>query len=58
MEMVDTYQRFSTFLEDLTTVTADDVWRVARTYLVETNRTVGWFVPSGPVDESRPGVES
>jgi zinc protease len=58
MEMVDTYQRFSTFLEDLTTVTADDVWRVARTYLVETNRTVGWFVPTGPADERQPDVES
>jgi len=27
-------------------VTAADVQRVAQTYLVETNRTVGWFVPT------------
>ena len=46
MEMVDSYTRFYTFLDDLTMVTAADVQRVARTYLVETNRSVGWFVPS------------
>ncbi len=46
MEMVDRYTRFNTFLDDLTTVTAADVQRVAQTYLVETNRAVGWFVPS------------
>ncbi len=46
MEMVDSHTRFQTFLEDLTTVTAADVQRVAQDYLVETNRTVGWFVPA------------
>jgi zinc protease len=46
MEMVDSHTRFHTFLDDLTTVTSTDVQRVAQTYLVETNRTVGWFVPS------------
>ena len=47
MEMVDSYTRFHTFLDDLTTVSAEDVQRVAQTYLTETNRAVGWFVPSG-----------
>ena len=44
--MVDSYTRFHTFLDDLMTVNAADVQRVAQTYLVETNRTVGWFVPT------------
>jgi zinc protease len=46
MEMVDSYTRFHSFLDDLVTVTAADVQRVAQTYLVETNRTVGFFVPT------------
>jgi zinc protease len=46
MEMVDSYTRFHTFLDDLAAVTAADVQRVAQTYLVETQRSVGWFVPT------------
>ena len=46
MDMVDSYTRFHTFLDDLVTVSGDDVQRVAQTYLVDTNRTVGWFVPA------------
>ena len=34
------------FEEDLEKVTKDDVQRVAKKYLAETNRTVGWFVPT------------
>jgi zinc protease len=45
MDMVDSYARFDSFLDDLSTVTAADVQRVAQTYLVERNRSVGWFVP-------------
>ncbi|HEU5316509.1 MAG TPA: pitrilysin family protein [Chloroflexota bacterium] len=44
-EMAHGWRRFETYLEDLARVTADDVLRVARTYLVERNRTVGWFLP-------------
>jgi zinc protease len=47
MEMVDSYTRFASFLDDLATVTAADVQRVAQTYLVDTNRSVAWFVPTG-----------
>jgi zinc protease len=46
-DMVDNYTRFATFLDDLAAVSAADVQRVAQTYFVETNRTVGWFVPEG-----------
>ena len=45
--MVDTYTRFATFLDDLAAVSAADIQRVAQAYFVETNRTVGWFVPEG-----------
>jgi zinc protease len=47
VDMVDSYTRFDSFLDDLATVTAADVQRVAQTYLVERNRSVGWFVPDG-----------
>jgi hypothetical protein len=50
MDIVDSYTRFHTFLDDLVTVSAADVQRVAQTYLVETNRTVGWFVPTETTD--------
>ena len=46
MEMVDTYRSFDALLDRLAAVTAADVQRVAQTYLIETNRTVGWFVPT------------
>jgi zinc protease len=58
MEMVDSYSRFHTFLDDLTTVTAADVQRVAQTYLTETNRTIGWFVPTQMPDSPQPVSDS
>jgi zinc protease len=54
MDMVDSYTRFHTFLDDLMTVGAADVQRVAQSYLVETNRTVGWFVPSEMAESPQP----
>ncbi len=47
MEMVDTYRRADTLVEELERVTPDDIRRVAATYLVPTNRTVGWLLPDG-----------
>jgi len=35
------------YLDDLAAVTADDVQRVAQTYLVPSNRTTGWFASRG-----------
>ena len=45
-EIVASYKMYSTFLENLMAVKKADVQRVAAKYLRETNRTVGWFIPS------------
>lgn len=39
---------FETFLDRLVAITVEDVHRVANTYLVRRNRTVGHYVPQGP----------
>ncbi|MDQ3810895.1 MAG: insulinase family protein [Chloroflexota bacterium] len=39
---------WETFPASLQQVTSDDLQRVARTYLVEQQRTAGWFMPSEP----------
>jgi zinc protease len=46
LEMVDRHERMDTVLDELAGVTPDDVLRVAREYLTEDNRTVGWFKPT------------
>ncbi len=46
-EVLDSYQRRNTILDDLRAVTPGDIQRVAQTYLVEQNRTVGVFTPTG-----------
>ena len=45
-EIVASYKMYSTFLDRLMAVTKADVQRVAAKYLTESNRTVGWFIPS------------
>ncbi|HEY8447852.1 MAG TPA: pitrilysin family protein [Thermomicrobiales bacterium] len=47
MEIVDSYQRALTLPEEIERVTPEDVRRVAATYLIPTNRTVGWVLPEG-----------
>ena len=44
-EVLDRYSRLDTLLGELAAVTATDVQRVAREYLVEAHRTVGHFIP-------------
>ncbi len=46
LEMVDSYTKMDRLPQELAAVTPDDVLRVARKYLVEDNRVVGWFLPS------------
>lgn len=48
------YEFFLSFEERLRAVTLDDIHAVARTYLQPSQRTVGWFVPTGenPTDEN------
>lgn len=45
MEMLGDWRRFDTFVDHLSTVTAEEVQRVAQKHLQPTNRTVGWFEP-------------
>lgn len=45
-EITDSYKRYATFLDDLVQVKKSDVMRVAAKYFAETNRTVGWFIPT------------
>ena len=47
LEMVDDHHRMDGLLGELAAVTPEDVLRVARAYLGEDNRVVGWFVPEG-----------
>lgn len=46
-ETISSWTYLNTLLPKIKEVTAADVQRVAKTYLTEDNRTVGWFVPSG-----------
>ncbi|MGE5141094.1 MAG: M16 family metallopeptidase, partial [Rudaea sp.] len=46
LDIVASYRMYDTFLENLEKVTKDDIQRVAAKYLAETNRTVGWFLPT------------
>ncbi|HMQ29272.1 MAG TPA: pitrilysin family protein [Chloroflexaceae bacterium] len=52
-EVLDSYRRVDTLLEDLAAVSADDVRRVAQTYLTERRRVVGHFVPAEEQGEAR-----
>ncbi|MHB0856492.1 MAG: M16 family metallopeptidase [Anaerolineae bacterium] len=47
LDMVDDHRRMDGLLDEIAAVTAEDVLRVANTYLTESNRTVGWFYPEG-----------
>lgn len=49
-ESVASWKLLNTYLDGIRAVTADDVMRVANTYLVEENRTVGTLIPL-PISE-------
>ena len=46
-EIAGDWRRAETYLDDLDRVSPADVQRVCAKYLVERNRTVGWFIPEG-----------
>jgi zinc protease len=50
LESIFCAEAYDEALERLAAVTPEDVQRVAKQYLTERNRTVGWFVPT-PEDE-------
>lgn len=52
-EIVASYKMYGTFLDHLMRVTKADVMRVAAKYLAETNRTVGWFIPTNGAAKKR-----
>lgn len=51
-EMFASYSWFETYLQNLESVRAEDVARVARKYLAKRNRTVGFYLPSEGVTGS------
>jgi zinc protease len=55
LEVVASYKMYDTFLDNLMRVTRDDVLRVATRYLRETNRTVGWFIPTNGTPRAQKG---
>jgi predicted Zn-dependent peptidase len=46
IDPVDGYQRVDKLLDEFTAVRAEDVQRVAQTYLVNQRMTVGHFIPT------------
>ena len=46
LESIFTADAYDEALDRLAAVTPEDVRRVAREYLIEKNRTVGWFIPT------------
>jgi zinc protease len=46
---------YLTVPEKIQAVTADDVVRVAKTYLQEDQSTTGWFIPKNPEEPAAPG---
>ena len=54
-ELVSDIAWFESFLERLSAVTVDDVRRVAQTYFKPSQRTVGWYIPTGERPEEDAG---
>jgi zinc protease len=47
MDIVDHHERAKTLVEEIASVTTEDIQRVASTYFKPERSTVGWLVPSG-----------
>lgn len=50
-EMTGSYRAIFELLPQVEAVTAEDVWRVAQTYLQPSNRTIGVFMPTDASDK-------
>jgi zinc protease len=46
MEIVDSWERVGSLVDELEAVTAEDIQRAVREWLIPERRTVGWLVPS------------
>lgn len=57
-EMVHSYRLLDDYVENIRAITGADVQRVAQKYLQARNRTVGWFVPTGPSYAPEEAVEA
>jgi len=57
-EMVHSHTLLDGYAERIKAVTGADVRRVARKYLQARNRTVGWFIPTGPSYTAEGPVEA
>jgi zinc protease len=59
MEIVDHAARVDTLAEELAAVTPEDVRRVAQTWLINSQRTVGWQLPEdGPVEAGGDAIDT
>ncbi len=54
LDIASTHKVYDQFVTNLERVTKEDIRRVAEKYLVETNRTVGWFVPTDGAGKRAP----
>ena len=57
-EAVADWRFYQTYARNVARVTADDVRRVASSYLAEDNRTVGHFIPKGGDGDGGDGLKS
>ena len=57
LESIYSADMYDEVLDRLAAVSAEDVQRVARTYLTRENRTVGWFIPTEEAPAQENGVE-
>jgi zinc protease len=55
-EMLGDYHKVDQYLDGIDKVTAADVQRVAKTYLVATNMTEGVLVPTGVLNHQGGGL--
>ncbi|MBD3324121.1 hypothetical protein GF339_06025 [candidate division KSB3 bacterium] len=49
--LLHTHEYIQTYIDQIEGITPADIMRVAQTYLVEENRTVGWSLPATPSQE-------